>query len=267
MFFKFLLWLPTVALAFTLTTSNMKGWDKEEVEFRFNPANCSVSSGSIEEAINHAVDLWNAVPTSRLRVSYGGTTSETSASASPVIRCVTTGISGAVGVGIISTRNGVIQDGEIQLNSEVGDSGNINSKSEAQLKITLAHEMGHIFGLGHSAVEDALMYFSLGSKQQAILSQDDMDGMTWLYPRKEPGDGVLGCGTLALLGAGGKGGNGISGNGISGNGSDSSMASGGSPASTNGVAFGNLWVFLMAAMLWFWSRREKLPLKIQERLS
>lgn len=244
MFFKALLWFPTLVLAFTLTTSNMKGWDKEEVQFRLNPANCSVSSGAIEEAINHAVDLWNAVPTSRLRVTYGGTTSETSASASPVIRCVTSGISGAVGVGIITTRNGVIQDGEIQLNSEAGDSGNINSKSDAQLKITLAHEMGHIFGLGHSAVEDALMYFSLGSKQNAILSQDDMDGMTWLYPRKEPGDGVLGCGTLALV-----------------NGSDSGQNQGGSSGSSHAGSsastWGNLWVFLLAALLWMWSRRPK----------
>ncbi len=223
MFFKALLWAPSVVLAFTLTTSNMRGWDKEEVVFRFNSANCATSAGAIEEAIDHAVDLWNAVPTSRLKVSYGGTTTETSASASPVIRCVTSGISGAVGVGIITTRSGVIQEGEIQLNSEAGDSGNIGTKSEAQLKITIAHEMGHIFGLGHSAVEDALMYFSLGSKENAILSQDDMDGMTWLYPRKEPGDGVLGCGTIST--EGGDGGSG-----------------------------GLFAVFFLAAILYLWSR-------------
>jgi hypothetical protein len=209
MFFKIALWLPTTALAFTLTTSNMRGWEKDEVVFRFNPANCSVSSGAIEEAINNAVDMWNAVPSSNLRVTYGGQTTDTSRSATPVIRCVTSGISGAVGVGIITTSSGVIQDGEIQLNSQSGDSGNIASTSEAQLNITLAHEMGHIFGLGHSTVEDALMYFSLGSKENARLSQDDMDGMAWLYPRSEPGDGVLGCGSLNVDGSGGPGSSGM----------------------------------------------------------
>jgi hypothetical protein len=177
------------------------------VKFYFNPTDCSVSSGRIEESINNAVNLWNSVPTSRLRVTYNGQTSDTGRSAEPVISCVTSGISGAVGVGIISTSSGVIQTGEIQLNSEPDDVGNIATTTDAQLDITLAHEMGHVFGLGHSTVESSLMFYALGAKEHLSLSQDDIDGMTWLYPRKEPGDGFLGCGSLgAGSGSGGTGG-------------------------------------------------------------
>jgi hypothetical protein len=200
MFFKSLLnaalLFPSATLAFTLITSNMKGWSKDEVSFYLNPANCSVSIERIEEAIDRAVNLWNSVPSSRLKVSYFGQTASTGLAADPIIGCVTSGISGAVGVGIISTAGGLIQTGEIQLNSMPGDVGNIAVTTDAQLDIALAHEMGHVFGLGHSTVESSLMYFALGQKEHLALSQDDIDGMTWLYPRNEPRDGFLGCGSL-----------------------------------------------------------------------
>jgi hypothetical protein len=200
MFFRLLvnagLLFPSATLAFTLITSNMKGWDKDEVKFFLNPADCSVSAGRIEEAIEHAVNLWNSVPSSRLRATYMGQTSDTGRAPDPVISCMTSGIEGAVGVGIISTGGGVIQSGEIQLNSIPDDVGNIAATTDAQLDIALAHEMGHVFGLGHSTAESSLMYYTLGSKERLSLSQDDIDGMTWLYPRNEPGDGFLGCGSL-----------------------------------------------------------------------
>jgi len=210
MFFRLLvnagLLFPSVTLAFTLITSNMKGWDKDEVKFFLNPADCSVSAGRIEEAIEHAVNLWNSVPNSRLKAAYFGQTSNTGRAPDPVISCVTSGIEGAVGVGIIATASGVIQTGEIQLNSIPDDIGNIAVTTDAQLDIALAHEMGHVFGLGHSTVESSLMYYALGSKEHLSLSQDDIDGMTWLYPRNEPGDGFLGCGSLGGGGGSGPGG-------------------------------------------------------------
>lgn len=42
------------------------------------------------------------------------------------------------------------------------------------------------------------MYYSTGSKSSLRLAQDDMDGIAYLYPRNEPGDGVWGCGTISL---------------------------------------------------------------------
>ena len=194
--FSLFLLSPSIALAFTLTTSNMKGWNKDEVKFRFNPANCGSDTGRVESAIREGVDLWNSVPTSRLRVTYAGQTSATGMTDEPIVSCVTSGMDGSVGVAGIITQGGVILTSDIQMNKESGASGDIASISDTRLAVALAHEMGHVFGIGHSLASTSLMYFSLGSKQNLSLSQDDIDGITYLYPRSEPGDGVMGCGSL-----------------------------------------------------------------------
>jgi hypothetical protein len=201
----FLLLLAAPAEPFTLITAGMRGWEHPEVVFRFNPSDCSTAPERIEAAVYRAIDLWNSVPTSRLRVRYGGRTSETGESHLPIISCTPAGISGSVAVSTLVVLRGYISTGMIQLNSEPGDSANIAERTDAQLQVALAHEMGHIFGLGHSREESALMYFTLGRKENLKLSQDDMDGLTWLYPRKEPEHGLLGCGSLG----GGAGGGGL----------------------------------------------------------
>ena len=66
-----------------------------------------------------------------------------------------------------------------------------------KLQIIIAHEVGHLLGLGHTQYEPSLMYYSIGEKKYLRLSQDDMDGLSFLYPRNElGGDGLFGCGTL-----------------------------------------------------------------------
>ena len=45
------------------------------------------------------------------------------------------------------------------------------------------------------------MYYDATSKANLSLSQDDVDGISYLYPRKElSGDKLFGCGTLAVVG-------------------------------------------------------------------
>ena len=59
----------------------------------------------------------------------------------------------------------------------------------------LAHEIGHAFGLGHTSISDALMFYATMDKRVA-LGQDDIDGMTYLYPAEQPK--VLSCGSVNL---------------------------------------------------------------------
>ena len=50
------------------------------------------------------------------------------------------------------------------------------------------------------------MYFNATNKTELSLAQDDMDGVTSLYPRQEPLSGqFLGCGTVERPGGGGFG--------------------------------------------------------------
>jgi hypothetical protein len=62
------------------------------------------------------------------------------------------------------------------------------------LEGTLTHEFGHALGLAHSDVDGATMAPRVfrGQTYQRDLSQDDIDGVTALYARDEPGP-AFGC--------------------------------------------------------------------------
>jgi hypothetical protein len=196
--------------AFTLNAENLRGWDKDELTFFFNPANCSVGESQIKEAIEKAIELWNSVPTSRLVIKFGGTTNATGVAANPNITCNPSfGNSSTVGLGTIGYSAGIIRTGGIDLNSQSGSPGNIASQSQTRLNVILAHEMGHVLGIGHSSLEPALMYFTLGSKANLALAQDDIDAITFLYPRQEPSNGdMFGCGLVETRDSPGTGGSG-----------------------------------------------------------
>lgn len=185
--------------AFTLMTQDMKGWNAGTVNFRLNPTGCTVSNATLEASINKAVDLWNSVPTSKLKLSYGGITSDTGQQAEPVIECDTAfGSSSTVGVGGVATQGGVIVSGRIRLNAQSGSAGDIGTKNTTTLEIVMAHEMGHVLGIGHTPAEEALMHYSVAQKTNLNLAQDDMDAISYLYPRSEPANGdAFGCGTIA----------------------------------------------------------------------
>ena len=75
--------------------------------------------------------------------------------------------------------------------------------SESELLTLLAHEIGHAIGLGHSEDPVAVMYYTIGGKTQESSTQDDYDGVTYLYPQEKEMGGLLGsCGTVAILNGG-----------------------------------------------------------------
>ncbi|HXH76753.1 MAG TPA: matrixin family metalloprotease [Bacteriovoracaceae bacterium] len=65
--------------------------------------------------------------------------------------------------------------------------------SRADKISVLAHEIGHAIGLGHAESEnnEALMYYKTVNLRTS-LSQDDMRGVSYLYPIKTDGCGLLG---------------------------------------------------------------------------
>lgn len=198
------------AQAFTLTTtqSNQHGWDRNNVELLLNQSNCP---SGVEDLIENSMKIWNGVETSNLKLSFGGYTTATLAEATagtssevPAIFCVNNMSAVApqldpnsipgFATGARVDGDGYINYGFIILNTQPGAAANISTMDAEIVKVVLAHEMGHLLGLGHSADTKALMYFDASAKTVLGLAKDDYDGITYLYPRDEIGkDKMLGC--------------------------------------------------------------------------
>ena len=204
---KFILALITLATlktqAFTLITTNpnQKGWASNEITFLVNPTNCPIDVVSL---ISDAAAVWNNVANSNVKVSYGGATAGTSFSNPTTVYCETNFNPIAdddfvPGAASVQTSNGTIVQGIMYLNASAGD-GNIANFPREILTIIIAHEIGHILGLGHSADQNALMYYDASYRESLSLGQDDIDGVSYLYPSNElSGDKILGCGSLASV--------------------------------------------------------------------
>lgn len=76
-------------------------------------------------------------------------------------------------------------------------SGTFGALSRQQKIAVLAHEIGHAIGLGHSEENAALMYYRTVNLRES-LGQDDIDGVSYLYPMQFDAGGLLGgCGTIS----------------------------------------------------------------------
>ena len=194
------------AHAFTLLSNLIStGWEDKELEFQVNVTSCTnlgVNESKLTTAVTEAINLWNSVPTSRLKLKRGADTTNTGDTSPPTIYCSNSMAnpdavyaSGSIG----TLRGGRPTTGSITLNGKSSGAAYFGDSAELVGQVVLAHEMGHVLGLGHSSAAYALMYYSVSDKTAVTLAQDDMDGISWLYPRSEPADGVLGCGTLAAI--------------------------------------------------------------------
>ena len=203
---------------------NNIGWQSSTVVFDFDTS-CNNFAASVTGAVTSAMDLWNHVPSANLKVTLGGATtlpnpitsyvgsSATLAapSGNPVIYCDTnfqtdSGAPANSIPGFASSFNADPSSGKMMgallvLNVQTGAAANIATLSSGLVADILAHEIGHVLGLGHSADPNALMYFSTSASHLLALAQDDVDGITFLYPRQEPGSGkFFGCASVGLVG-------------------------------------------------------------------
>lgn len=219
-FYKWVLF-PIPLAAFTLlgsNTSHLQGWASMPISFFVNSSQCGIPEDRFNAAIDRALSAWNSVPTSRLRVTRGATSTVTAADVraagaastvtdSPLIVCAsdfesvhepgTKDTIGGIGSMAYGSPGNTILFGYLILNAQSDGAANVTLMSEELLSTVIAHEIGHVLGFGHSSSNAALMYYSLTPRSTPRLSQDDVDAVTYLYPRSEiNGTGLMGCGTL-----------------------------------------------------------------------
>lgn len=216
---KYLFFISAVLVSsnvfsWTLSTSSRSGFGVSKINVYVSSnacTNASLTVAEVESLTKEAIDdYWNGVSTSSLELSLVGVSSINTSSDdlnaavakvgtnSIIVGCSQNATLFAsasnVGVGGISCSGGGCR-AAVLLNDTAGT--NLGSSSRDRVVMTLAHELGHAIGIGHSSVEEALMYFSLTGKDQKSLHQDDIDALTYLYPNEKKLAGLAGaCGTI-----------------------------------------------------------------------
>ncbi len=196
-----------VGSAWTLGGTGLQGWQTRDLVIHVNPTGCPISAAVLDDAVDSAITAWNGIATASLTLTRSTTDSTTTAATflagtatdAPLILCDTTfgtdlsvdpsGVPAATKLG----SSNPLSYGAVILNAQAGTGAEINNFASGVLDLILAHEIGHLLGLGHSSEVDALMYYSIANKTIAVLTQDDRDGITYLYPRNEFEHGAFGC--------------------------------------------------------------------------
>jgi len=205
---------PSWSFAFTLNTtqSTQRGWTAKPLKLFLNPDNCP---SGVETMLKDAMAVWNGIESSNLELEFGGNTSASltdvqnrTAVDVPVVFCIPNLSEVAPSInpdaipgfatGAHLDGSGALDSGYIVLNTQPGAAANISTMKSGLVKIVIAHEIGHLLGIGHSEDTTALMYFDASAKSKLGLAKDDIDAMTYLYPRDElSGDKIFGCASIS----------------------------------------------------------------------
>jgi hypothetical protein len=221
--------ITTSVQAFTLNNNFGASFNKNNVSvYVAGNTNCSTAGAGVTvyelvDLITPAIeDFWNRVPTSSLRLSNGGfspaiTNINTGRLCAPTDDACFTAAEGPSGGGLIPAVNEIViacnknlanfEDSNVVAVTVpnhfsgsrirgavilINDVSRVFAELSDQDKVSvISHEIGHAIGLGHTEDSSALMYYKV-TNLRSSLGQDDIDGVSYLYPVKFDGCGLFG---------------------------------------------------------------------------
>jgi hypothetical protein len=181
-------------------------WDRSCVLFYMDEAGSndfeSGPDGRARPALEHIVkksfNVWTEPECSGLKLIYGGMVDPEDQHDGERRNLVTfkqqgwsqtSAMTFATTVVNYNPRTGAIREADIKVNDEFYKYTTQPSPGpgEADLRNTLAHEVGHFLGMAHSDVADATMFgsASLGETNKRTLHRDDIAGLCSQYPASE----------------------------------------------------------------------------------
>jgi hypothetical protein len=186
------------ANAFVILNKNYRLAKPDNTIFRISSEGCTgagISDSVLKSAMEKAVDVWNDVPESRLYMKTGSKSSTSIASSSVpkgevIVGCEALG----AGVGGVTSVSNSTGSARIKMNSDVYSGTNLYGFTGV-----LIHELGHAVGLTHSKDPASVMTYEANDwVDPKYLSQDDVDGVVYLYPNEKQMGGLLGsCSSYA----------------------------------------------------------------------
>ncbi len=162
-------------------------WKEESVTYYINPS--GGPSGSLS-AIKAAMKTWSNVSTSSFEFIYGGTTEskvygEGDGSNIVCFGPISTGIAGENRTWYDLDRLS-ITDSDIKLDTKHHKWSTNGSGDSNDVQSVVTHELGHSLKLsdlyGKADTEKTMYGHGAGKIGQRTLHQDDIDGITYLYP-------------------------------------------------------------------------------------
>lgn len=203
------------AQAFLLNTSTGAAFGTDEVNIYITSNSTCTNAGFTKEsllevAVSAANKFWGSVPTANISFKSGGilqtsnnlfltgklcatgcnTATDVPAVNDIVIACNSNSSDNFTSDTLLAltvpnnVSSSEIKGSVILLNDTATTS--FKNLSSAELESLMAHEVGHAVGLGHTEDSAALMYY-LNSSTRSKLGQDDIDGISYLYPNQFDG--------------------------------------------------------------------------------
>lgn len=197
----FLMLVSPVAHSFVLLNPKYELHNPATAKVKISSEGCTangVSDAEVVEGIKWAIEFWNDVPESRLKLSYGGRSSASLTDSRIPVNEIIVGCGPLPSLQILGATQHDRENGSARVSmNEAVYTGSYNRNSFIG---TMTHEIGHGIGLYHSNDPASVMTYANHQwvDRPSYISQDDMDGVVYLYPNKSELGGLLGsCSSFA----------------------------------------------------------------------